>query len=59
MQAGFNDGQPIPQEYFINQMSGKLNTDIAHELLPKMDELALQAFLNKKEARFRRHQFHF
>ena len=25
MQAWFNDGQPISQEYFINQMSGKLN----------------------------------
>lgn len=55
LQAGFNSGGPISQEFFISQMSGKLNTVITQELLPEVDEALRQVFLEKKEARFRRY----
>ena len=54
MQAGYNGGVPISHEFFIRQMSGKLNYVIAEELMPEMDEKKRIEMMDEKEARYRK-----
>ncbi|OAE33625.1 hypothetical protein AXG93_4689s1110 [Marchantia polymorpha subsp. ruderalis] len=53
-QAGFNNGEPMTKEYFLKQISGKLNSVIAAEHFPLLDEPARAKITEEKEARFRR-----
>ncbi|KAG0580531.1 hypothetical protein KC19_4G180100 [Ceratodon purpureus] len=52
-EAGYNGGVPISHEFFIRQMSGKLNYVIAEELMPEMDEKKRIEMMDEKEARYR------
>lgn len=54
MQEGYNGGVPISHEFFIRQMSGKLNYVIAEELMPEMEEKKRIAMMDEKEARYRK-----
>lgn len=54
MQAGYNGGVPISHEFFIRQMSGKLNYVIADELMPEMEEKMRVEMMDEKEARYRK-----
>lgn len=46
-------GIEIDEEYYKAQMSGLLNPDILHKLMPGLSPLAVQQFSELKEARFR------
>ncbi|KAL5067248.1 hypothetical protein RYX36_018135, partial [Vicia faba] len=52
-QIGFNGGNPITEEFFIDTVVGKHNNDIALALFPGELERGLK-FLDDKEAMFRR-----
>ncbi|KAL5099080.1 hypothetical protein RYX36_003407 [Vicia faba] len=52
-QIGFNGGNPITEEFFIDTVAGKHNNDIALALFPGELERGLK-FLDDKEAMFRR-----
>lgn len=52
-QIGFNGGVPIDEEYFIANIAGKHNEDIASILFPDNHERGVK-FLEDKEAMFRR-----
>lgn len=53
LEIGFNDGVPITEEFFIDNIAGKHNTDIAMALFP--DDLPRgMKFTEEKEALFRR-----
>lgn len=54
MQEGYNGGVPISHEFFIRQMSGKLNYVIAEELMPELDEKKRIEMMDEKEARYRK-----
>lgn len=53
MQEGYNGGVPISHEFFIRQMSGKLNYAIAEELMPEMEEKKRIEMMDRKEVRYR------
>eukprot|EP01018_Ginkgo_biloba_P011624 Gb_06527 [translate_table: standard] len=53
-QAGFQDGVPITEEFFIKNITGKHNDDIGASLFPDWDESQRNKFLHDKEAFFRR-----
>jgi hypothetical protein len=53
VQAGYNGGVPITHEFFIRQMSGKLNYVIAQELLPDVPEEKRIEMMDEKEVRYR------
>ncbi|XP_024372780.1 uncharacterized protein [Physcomitrium patens] len=53
-EAGYNGGVPISHEFFIRQMSGKLNYVIADELMPEMEEKMRVEMMDEKEARYRK-----
>ncbi|CAM6086005.1 unnamed protein product [Calypogeia fissa] len=52
-QAGFQGGAPMTKDYFLKQISGKLNTVIAFESFPELSEDERQKVTDNKEARFR------
>lgn len=52
-QIGFNGGVPITEEYFVVNIAGKHNEDIASVLFPD-DHARGVKFLEDKEAMFRR-----
>ncbi|XP_058778141.1 haloacid dehalogenase-like hydrolase domain-containing protein Sgpp isoform X2 [Vicia villosa] len=52
-EIGFNGGNPITEEFFIDTVAGKHNNDIALALFPGELERGLK-FLDDKEAMFRR-----
>ncbi|KAE8712790.1 Haloacid dehalogenase-like hydrolase domain-containing protein Sgpp [Hibiscus syriacus] len=53
LEIGFNNGVPIDEEFFIKNIAGRHNTDIAATLFP--DDLPRgEKFLDDKEAMFRR-----
>ncbi|XP_010269919.1 PREDICTED: haloacid dehalogenase-like hydrolase domain-containing protein Sgpp isoform X2 [Nelumbo nucifera] len=53
-EVGFNDGVPISEEFFIENISGKHNEDICHILFPDWDLKKSLKFMDDKEAMFRR-----
>lgn len=53
MQIGYNGGVPIDEEFFIKNVAGKHNDDIARALFPDDFERGLK-FCDEKEAMFRR-----
>lgn len=52
-QIGFNGGVPITEEFFIENIGGKHNDDIAATLFPDDLQRGLK-FTDDKEAMFRR-----
>ncbi|CAK9205745.1 unnamed protein product [Sphagnum troendelagicum] len=54
VQAGYNGGVPITHEFFIREMSGKLNYVIAQELMPEMDEAKRIQYMDEKEVQYRK-----
>lgn len=52
-QIGFNGGVPIDEDFFIKNIAGKHNEDIASILFPDDHERGVK-FLEDKEAMFRR-----
>ncbi|KAL3700791.1 hypothetical protein R1sor_018813 [Riccia sorocarpa] len=52
-QAGFNNGEPMTKEFFLTQISGKLNSVITAEQFPHLDESAREKITEEKEARYR------
>lgn len=53
LEIGFNAGVPIDEEFFIKNIAGKHNDDIARALFPNDFERGLK-FCDDKEAMFRR-----
>lgn len=53
LEIGFNGGVPIDEEFFIKNIAGKHNDDIARALFPDDFERGLK-FTDEKEAYFRR-----
>eukprot|EP00955_Chlamydomonas_euryale_P027695 292322-Chlamydomonas_euryale.AAC.10 len=52
-EAGFNGGDPIDEEYFRVNISGRHNPEIAADLFPSWTEAQQTAFSEAKEQRFR------
>lgn len=52
-QIGFNGGVPITEEFFVENIAGKHNDDIAVRLFPDDIPRGLK-FVDDKEAMFRR-----
>lgn len=52
-QIGFNGGVPITEEFFVENIAGKHNDDIAVQLFPDDIPRGLK-FVDDKEAMFRR-----
>lgn len=57
LQVGYNGGEPITYEFFMSEMRGKLDTIIAQELMPWMDDAQHQQFLEEEAYRFQRYPF--
>jgi hypothetical protein len=55
VQAGYNGGVPITHEFFIREMSGKLNYVIAQELMPEMNEAKRIQYMDEKEVQYRKY----
>ncbi|XP_057807534.1 haloacid dehalogenase-like hydrolase domain-containing protein Sgpp isoform X2 [Salvia miltiorrhiza] len=53
-ELGFNGGDPITEEFFINNISGKHNEELCHVLFPDWDLERARKFFDDKEAMFRR-----
>ncbi|KAG9157650.1 hypothetical protein Leryth_014171 [Lithospermum erythrorhizon] len=53
-EIGFNNGEPITEEFFIKNISGKHNDELSNLLLPDWDLQRAQQFMEDKEAMFRR-----
>lgn len=53
LEIGFNGGVPIDEDFFIKNIAGRHNDDIARILFPDDYERGLK-FVDEKEARFRR-----
>ncbi|KAK1425133.1 hypothetical protein QVD17_20478 [Tagetes erecta] len=53
-EIGFNDGSPIDEEFFINNISGKHNEELCTVLLPDWEFEKAMKFMVDKEALFRR-----
>lgn len=51
-QVGFNNGVPISEEFFIENISGRHNEDLCGILLPNWDLPKARKFLQDKEAYF-------
>ncbi|GLJ33060.1 hypothetical protein SUGI_0665360 [Cryptomeria japonica] len=52
-EVGFQDGVPITEEFFSNNISGKHNDDIGATLFPDWDGNKCKKFFDDKEALFR------
>lgn len=59
MQVGFNNGVPINEEFFIENISGRHNEDLCGILLPNWDLPKARKFLQDKETYFCRFGFGF
>ncbi|KAL8268489.1 hypothetical protein R6Q59_002287 [Mikania micrantha] len=53
-EIGFNDGTPIDEEFFIDNISGKHNEELCSVLLPDWEFEKAMQFMVDKEALFRR-----
>ncbi|XP_071707496.1 haloacid dehalogenase-like hydrolase domain-containing protein Sgpp [Rutidosis leptorrhynchoides] len=53
-EVGFNDGSPIDEEFFINNISGKHNEELCNVLLRDWEFKKAMKFMVDKEALFRR-----
>lgn len=53
LQIGYNGGVPITEEFFVKNIAGKHNDDIADFLFPDDHQRGVK-FLDDKEAMFRR-----
>ncbi|KAH6826170.1 Haloacid dehalogenase-like hydrolase superfamily protein [Perilla frutescens var. hirtella] len=53
-EVAFNGGDPISEEFFIKNISGKHNEELAHVLFPDWDLERARKFFDDKEAMFRR-----
>lgn len=53
-EIGFNNGSPIDEEFFINNISGKHNEELCDVLLPEWEVEKAMKFMVDKEALFRR-----
>lgn len=54
LEIGFNGGVPITEEFFIENIAGKHNEDIAQALFPEWEFQRALKFMDDKEAMFRR-----
>ncbi|KAJ1693532.1 hypothetical protein LUZ63_010230 [Rhynchospora breviuscula] len=52
-EVGFNNGEPITEEFFSEYISGKHNPDIGNFLFPDWDHNKYMKFMDDKEALFR------
>eukprot|EP00249_Psilotum_nudum_P011492 c23205_g1_i2 orf=244-939(+) len=52
-EIGFQEGVPINEDFFMEYISGKHNSDIGISLFPDWDQSMRDKFLDDKEARFR------
>ncbi|CAI5522194.1 unnamed protein product [Closterium sp. Naga37s-1] len=52
--VGFDGGRPIDEAFFRTRISGRHNPDIGRDLFPEWTEEQRTAFLDEKEALFRR-----
>ncbi|MQL88206.1 hypothetical protein Taro_020762 [Colocasia esculenta] len=53
-EVGYNNGEPITEEFFVKNISGGHNDDIARFLFPDWDHEKSMKFMDDKEAMFRR-----
>jgi hypothetical protein len=53
VEVGFQNGQPIDEEFYRQRISGRHNPEIAADLFPDWPEEQRTAFYNEKEQRFR------
>eukprot|EP00775_Hariotina_reticulata_P003528 gene3528-3797_t len=53
VEVGFQDGQPIDEEFYRQHISGRHNPEIAADLFPNWPEARRTAFYEEKEQRFR------
>lgn len=53
-QAGFNNGDPITEEFYSANISGGHNDDLARALFPELDHDKAMKFMDDKEAMFRK-----
>lgn len=53
VEVGFQDGQPIDEEFYRQHISGRHNPEIAADLFPDWPEARRTAFYEEKEQRFR------
>ncbi|KAM7476208.1 hypothetical protein LguiB_023451 [Lonicera macranthoides] len=53
-EIGFNGGEPISEEFFVVNISGKHNEELCGVLLPEWDFQKAMKFMDDKEAMFRR-----
>lgn len=54
VQEGYMGGEPITEEFFSEQISGKFNTDIGQCLFPDWEESRKTKWLDDKETLFRK-----
>lgn len=54
LEIGYNNGVPITEEFFVENIAGKHNEDIGAILFPDWDHEKATKFLDDKEAMFRR-----
>lgn len=52
-EIGFQEGNPITEEFFIEKISGKHNEQLSRILLPDWEFERAMKFMDDKEARFR------
>ncbi|CAI9769390.1 unnamed protein product [Fraxinus pennsylvanica] len=53
-EVGFNGGEPISEEFFIKNISGKHNEELCRVLFPEWDLEKARKFMDDKEEFFRR-----
>ncbi|CAL9064860.1 unnamed protein product [Musa banksii] len=54
LEIGYNNGVPVDEEFFIKNIAGRHNDDIASILFPDWDHEKAIKFVDDKEAMFRR-----
>lgn len=55
LQVGFNNGQPITEDFFIKNISGMHNDELCRVLFPDWDFDRAMKFMEDKEEMFRRY----
>nr|CAD1831107.1 unnamed protein product [Ananas comosus var. bracteatus] len=54
LEIGYNNGNPIDEEFFIKNIAGRSDTDAARNLFPDWDREKAMKFLDDKEALYRK-----
>lgn len=54
LQIGYNNGVPIDEDFFVKNIAGGHNEDIASRLFPDWDHEKAMKFMDDKEEYFRK-----